>query len=119
MLEACAAPVAFRQRVQWQWANFENGGCTSYLTAPHRQPPRSAPFEVVIVFLHSIEAQPSRQHRDKTVMDASYRSYSARRCTFMLEPGVQETGIATYEYAEQSGVLTNGAVSCCNSSVLA
>ena len=36
------------------------------------------------------------------VLRINVRSYSARSCSFMLEPGVQETGIADIQYAEQS-----------------
>jgi hypothetical protein len=53
MFDACAAPVDFRQRAQWQRANFGNGGAISYVIVPQRQLPRSARaesgFAVIVV----------------------------------------------------------------------
>jgi hypothetical protein len=36
---ACALPVAFRQRLQWQYRKIETGGLISKRTAPHKQLP--------------------------------------------------------------------------------
>jgi hypothetical protein len=44
MFAACAAPVALRQRLQWQYRNPENGGLISKRTDPHKQLAARASF---------------------------------------------------------------------------
>ena len=93
MFAACAAPVALRQRLQWQYLKPASGGLISKRTAPHKQLPAMDFCSISILLYQSLRTTTAQ--RRVTHLLAANPPYDFYDFFLLVTPRTHEVPILT------------------------